>query len=101
MAATEEEVEESFAIALEGWKLVHHPRRPAGRPEYELFDRRQDPLDQVDLAPQHPDVVERLAKELAAWRKRADSMRLPPDSQLAGSLNAEELERLRALGYIH
>ena len=101
MAATQEEVEESFAIALEGWKLVHHPRRPAGRPEYELFDRRRDPLDQVDLAPEHPDVVERLAKELHAWRKLAESMRLPPDSQLAGSLNAEELERLRALGYIH
>jgi arylsulfatase A-like enzyme len=100
MAPTQEEVEESFAIALEGWKLVHHPRRPAGRPEFELFDRRQDPLDQKDLAAQHPDIVERLAKELQAWRKRAESMRLKPDSQLAGTLSAEELERLRALGYI-
>ncbi len=100
MAATEEEVEESFAIAMDGWKLVHHPRRPPGRPEYELFDRRQDPLDQKDLAPTHPDIVERLAKELQAWRKLAESMRLKPDSELGGSLSAEELERLRALGYI-
>ena len=99
-AATEEEVEESFAIAMDGWKLVHHPRRPPGRPEYELFDRRQDPLDQKDLAPTHPDIVERLAKELQAWRKLAESMRLKPDSELGGSLSAEELERLRALGYI-
>jgi arylsulfatase len=100
MAATQEEVEESFAIAVEGWKLVHHPRRPPGRPEYELFDRRQDPLDQVDLAPKHPEIVERLTRELRLWRKLAEAKRLPPDSQLAGSLSAEELERLRALGYI-
>jgi arylsulfatase A-like enzyme len=99
-AATEEQVEESFAIAVESWKLVHHVRRPPGRPEYELFDRRRDPLDQVDLARKHPEVVKRLANELQAWRKHAESMRLRPDSELAGSLNAEELERLRALGYI-
>lgn len=41
-----------------------------------------------------------LTKELQAWRKRAESMRLKPDTQLAGTLGAEELERLRALGYV-
>jgi hypothetical protein len=74
--------------------------RAACRPQFELFDRRADPLDQVDLAAKHPDIVERLAKELQAWRQRAQSMRLKPDSQLAGSLSGEELERLRALGYV-
>ncbi len=100
MAATQEEIEESFAIALDRWKLVHHRRRPPGRPEYELFDRREDPLDQKDISSKHPETVQRLAGELAAWRKLAESMRLRADSQLAGSLSAEELERLRALGYI-
>jgi arylsulfatase A-like enzyme len=100
MVANGEEDEHSFGIALDGWKLVHHPKRRAGRPEYELFDRRQDPLDQKDLAAQHPDIVARLTKELQAWRKTAESMRLKPDSQLAGTLSPDELERLRSLGYI-
>jgi arylsulfatase A-like enzyme len=100
LSPTEEEHDESFAIAVEGWKLVHHTKRPAGRPEFELFDRKQDPLDQDDLAAKHPDIVERLKKEMQAWRKRAESMRLKSDAQLAGSLSPEELERLRALGYV-
>ena len=100
MAPTDAEPDESFAIALDGWKLVHHPKRAPGRPEYELFDRKQDPLDQKDLAAQHPEIVERLQKEMQAWRKRAESMKVKPDSQLAGTLSAEELERLRALGYV-
>jgi choline-sulfatase len=97
---TDLEPDESFAISMDGWKLVHHPKRAAGRPEFELFDRRQDPLDRNDLAGQHPERVARLARELQAWRKRAESMRVKPDSQLAGTLSAEEIERLRALGYI-
>lgn len=97
---TDHEPDESFAISLDGWKLVHHPKRAAGRPEFELFDRRQDPLDGKDVAGQHPERVARLARELQAWRKRAESMRVKPDAQLAGTLSAEEIERLRALGYI-
>ena len=100
VSPTDVEPDESFAIALDGWKLVHHPKRPAGRPQFELYDRRQDPLDQKDVAAQHPEIVERLQKELAAWRKRAESMKVKRDSELAGTLSAEELERLRALGYV-
>jgi arylsulfatase A-like enzyme len=100
MAPNGEEDDPSFAISLDGWKLVHHPRPPAGRPEYQLFDRKNDPFDQNDLAAQQPERVARLTRELAAWRRLAESMRLKPDSQLAGTLSAEELERLRALGYV-
>jgi len=91
---------ESLAIVADGWKLVHNARRPPGRPEYELFDHRQDPLDQHDLAAQHPDVVQRLAGTLDGWWRRASAQRLPPDSEAAKKLSSEELERLRSLGYI-
>jgi arylsulfatase A-like enzyme len=94
------QVEESYALSLDGWKLVHHPARPEGRPEFELFDRRKDPLDGADVAAQHPDVVARLARELQAWRRMAEAARLTPDSALAATVSAEELERLRALGYV-
>jgi arylsulfatase A-like enzyme len=93
-------VEESYAISLDGWKLAHHVARTADRPEFELFERRKDPLDTTDVAAQHPDIVARLTRELEAWRKMALSARLKPDSALASTVSGEELERLRALGYV-
>jgi arylsulfatase A-like enzyme len=91
---------ESVAIVFQGWKLIHNTKRAAGHPEYELFDHRRDPLDHVDLAAQHPDVVERLGRELQAWRKTVAASRLKPDSEGNAALSPAELERLRALGYV-
>jgi arylsulfatase A-like enzyme len=91
---------ESTAITLGGWKLIRNTHRPEGTPEYELYDARKDPLNRKDLAAGHPDVVEALARELAAWKSRAAAARLKPDSEAAASLSPEELERLRSLGYI-
>jgi arylsulfatase A-like enzyme len=93
-------VEESYAISLDGWKLAHHVARTADRPEFELFDRRKDPLDASNVAAQHPEIVARLSRELQAWRRMAISARLKPDSALASTVSGEELERLRALGYV-
>jgi arylsulfatase A-like enzyme len=91
---------ESVSIVYGGWKLIHNTKRPAGRPEYELFDHRRDPLDGADVAAQHPDVVQRLRRELDAWRKSVFAARLKPDAEVEQSLSAEERERLRALGYV-
>ena len=90
----------SVAIVSGGFKLVHNVKRPRGGPEFELFDHRKDPLDHTDLAAKHPEIVERLSKEIAAWRKMAEAARLKPDQEAAAALKAEDLERLRALGYI-
>jgi arylsulfatase A-like enzyme len=91
---------ESFAIIRDGWKLVHNTKHPTGRPEYELYHHGKDPLDEADLAAEQPEVVKRLASELEAWRRMAEAARLPPDSKSREGLGKEELERLRALGYI-
>jgi arylsulfatase A-like enzyme len=99
-SATAEDPEAAVAIALDGWKLVHHLRRPAGRPEFELFQRRSDPLDLSDVAAQHPDIVARLSRDLQAWRKHAEAMEVTHDAAQAKAVSAEELERLRALGYV-
>jgi len=93
-------VEDSFALSRDGWKLAHHVTRAAGSPEFQLFDRRKDPLDANDVAAQHPDVVARLLREMQAWQRMAESARLKPDSALASTVSGEELERLRALGYV-
>jgi hypothetical protein len=92
--------EESYALSLEGWKLAHHVARTPDRPEFQLFDRRQDPLDTTDVAAQHPEIVAKLSRELEAWRRMALSARLKPDSALPATVSGEELERLRALGYV-
>ncbi|HEV8580109.1 MAG TPA: sulfatase [Thermoanaerobaculia bacterium] len=91
---------ESLAVWSGGWKLIHNVQRPQGKPEFELYDFRQDPLDQRDVAAQHPDVVRSLAGLLAGWRPRAESRRLPSDAEAARTLGSKELERLRSLGYI-
>lgn len=89
----------SVAILVDDWKLVHHIERPDDRPEYQLFKPSQDPLDATDLAADHPEVVTRLAAQLAGWREQALAQRLD-DENLAQSMSAEELERLRSLGYV-
>ena len=91
---------DSFAIIADGWKLIYNPRRPPGHPEYELYDHRKDPLNLVDLAPERPEIVERLAEQLQAWHQQALAARLAPHAEPAQGLSRKQLERLRSLGYI-
>lgn len=90
----------SAAIVDGGWKLIHNTVRESGEPEYELYDHRGDPLNANDVAAQHPDVVARLTERLEAWRRYVEAHRLTGDDEAAERLSAEELERLRSLGYI-
>ena len=91
---------EMYAIMDGSWKLIQNVKRPADKPEFELFDFYKDPLDQTNVAAQHPDVVSRLAKELDGFRKMAGAARLKPDSEATKGMSKEQLEQLRALGYI-
>ncbi|HET6371841.1 MAG TPA: sulfatase, partial [Candidatus Polarisedimenticolia bacterium] len=93
---------ESFAVVLDGWKLVHHTKRLSGdrTPEFELFDTRSDPLNATDKAAEHPEIVGKLAPRLRQWLDTARAARLPSDADAAQGLSDEEMERLRSLGYI-
>jgi arylsulfatase A-like enzyme len=91
---------ESYAIIAGEWKLIHNRQRPAETPEFELYDHRADPLNLHDVASEHPDVVERLAAQIEGWHQQAVAARLPSDAELAEGMSAEELERLRSLGYL-
>jgi hypothetical protein len=68
-------------------------------PEYELFQRAEDPLDSKNVAAEHPDIVERLKGELDAWHKMVAAAQLP-ETVSEENLSPQELERLRSLGYI-
>ena len=89
---------ESYGMVYDGWKLIRNSKRPEGTPEFELFDHRKDPLNRQNVADQHPDVVKRLAPKLEERRQAAVSAALPTNS--ATKMNAEEMQRLRGLGYI-
>ena len=90
----------SYAILSGGWKLIRNVKRHGDRAEFELYDHRLDPLDQKDLASAHPEIIRKLAQDLEAWHKKAESARLKSDAASAEEMSPEELERLRSLGYI-
>jgi arylsulfatase A-like enzyme len=92
--------DESYAIMDGGWKLIRNVVRPADKPEYELFDFYKDPLDQKNVAAEHPEVVERLGKALDGFRQMARAAKLKPDSESTKGLSKEQLEQLRSLGYV-
>lgn len=54
---------QNSAARVDDWKLVTYKN---GAPM--LFDLAQDPLEQVDLAARHQEIVARLAERLAAWQ---------------------------------
>lgn len=86
-----------IALVSDGWKLVMVDE--AAGPRYELYDHRRDPLNLEDVSDEHPELVERLAGQIARFRESAGAARLD-DSAATASLDAEELERLRSLGYV-
>lgn len=91
---------ESLAMVSEGWKLVKNLEFKEGtRNTWELYDHVEDPLNLNDIAEDNPEVVERLAKVLEDWHAQATAQKVEPDDD--ADLSAEELNRLRALGYVN
>ncbi len=90
----------SVAIVWDGWKLIDNAERPPGRPKYELFDHRKDPLNFVNLAAEHPEKVKELSRRLDSWVFWLGDHHLPADEEPTGEMSGEELQRLRSLGYI-
>ncbi len=90
----------SVAIVDANWKLIQNTTRPPGLPEFELFDYFKDPLNKQNVAADHPDVVARLSKLIVGWREMAVAARLKPDAETTKAMSADELQRLRSLGYV-
>jgi len=90
---------ESWAMVDGDWKLIRNGVRPAGRPEFELYDHRKDPLNLHDVAAEHPEIVKQMAAKLEAWHEKALAAKVTPDEGSA-ELSADEREKLRALGYL-
>ena len=91
---------ESFAVVDGEWKLIWNTNIPDDRPEYELYDHKQDPINMNNVAADHPEVVERLADYLKNWHESALAAKLDTEAA-AEDMSPEELEKLRSLGYIN
>ena len=87
------------AIISEGWKLVRIGGDSGEDERFELYRYREDPTDQIDVAGEHPDVVARLKEQLERFHQFAATARLNDDAA-TDAMDAEELERLRSLGYV-
>ena len=70
------------------------PAHAGGRPSALLCDLGVDPGETRDVSAAHPEVVRDLGAQLDAW-----SAQVPGFDETAG-LDADQRERLRALGYI-
>ena len=84
--------EPAEAVLAGGYKLIRE--MVSGR--VQLYDLGRDPAEQDNVAAEHPDVCERLAQDLDAWRRQQRTRTEPEDEEG----RREHLERLRTLGYL-
>jgi len=89
----------SIALIWNGWKLIQNYERPAGMPEFELYKRAEDPLDHHNVADSNPAQVKLMRPMIDAWLQRVKAGQLPK-GDAPENLSKEELQRLRALGYV-
>jgi hypothetical protein len=94
-----------YAVVLAEWKLIHNTVRPDGKPEFELFHQLEDPLDRVNVADQHPDVVDATASTpplfaISPRHTLSKRHRISGRQYSVEGLSEEELRKLRSLGYI-
>jgi arylsulfatase A-like enzyme len=92
-----------YGVRADGWRFVFNPEdytpgAPGGAypiERVELYDLAEDPREQRNVAADHPDRVEALTAEIAAWRERDLHAEVPSQE-----IDPETLEELRALGYV-
>jgi len=107
-ALSELETDEGFgkiiSIRTARWRYVDNPgnRNPVGLRNHsfyeiareELYDLQSDPNEKTNVVDQHPDVAARLRERV----RRLHSAHAPGEA--GGEVDAETLDRLRALGYV-
>lgn len=97
-----------WAVRDGRWKYIHNPHElhPANPPykaatggfryaAYELYDLVADPREQRNVVAEHPEVAERLRRELEAWLAVNEKLK-----GTAGEMDAATRENMKALGYI-
>jgi arylsulfatase A-like enzyme len=81
------------ALTTSEYRLFYTER---GKPS-ELYAYRQDPLEQIDLAAEYPDVVEQLERGVEGWEELATTQR---HAAAVARMKDSTIEQLKALGYL-
>jgi arylsulfatase len=81
-------------IVVDGWKYIHSTRKDVTTEE--LYHIDSDPVDAHNLRHAHPEIAVRLAQALASYEAAAG----PPPAAESLTLPADEVGRLKALGYV-
>ena len=66
----------------------------------ELYDLARDPRETRNLAPERPEEVERLSRELIQWEEQLPANRIEGARHHEPKIDRETEEKLRSLGYI-
>jgi len=83
-----------FGVLLGRWKFLQAPQEDV---PVELYDLDHDPGEMLNVAADHPDLVERFSQKIASWRKsQVDAYGLPR----AQLLSAQDKAVLKTLGYV-
>lgn len=80
------------------WKMIERARRH-GRNRV-LFDLQADPAEKVDVASEHPRIVETLAADLEATLRLGREIAMEFTDAEDLELSQAEIDRLRSLGYV-
>lgn len=76
------------------YKLIHESKRDV----WQLFDLSSDPLEQRDVSAEHPEIARMLGEQL--MRRSEEPGDVSGGSENRVELDDEDIERLRALGYV-
>jgi arylsulfatase A-like enzyme len=86
------ELEKARSIIVGRWKLLTADWLGDAR----LYDSIADPGERHDVISSHPEIAERLSLQLETW---AETLRAESDG-IPFEFSDEEIQRLRALGYV-
>jgi len=96
MAYSEEDYEDSRYVmdSVIKWpyKLISYPTFGI----FELFDLAVDPMEQTNLATQHPELVTSMMSEIATWKNSQVTL----TSEGIADIDEGTTEQLKSLGYI-
>ena len=90
-----------YSVARDSFKYIETtPADLTGESTVALYNLREDPVEKIDVAGNYPGLTRELASALHYYRAVCDSLAVDIEPFERRRLSKEEVERLRALGYV-